>query len=207
MKQSNWGLSTALTAAGLSAACCTIPLALVSLGVGGAWVGSLTVLAPYRWGFVTMAVGALGYAGYNEWRLSQQPDCDCETVFSSTARRAGLGLGTVAVLVMVVSPSLIASAPTAAQQQDRAVAGAEQTGDASPPASVRQVVLTVDGMTCASCRTAVRTALEEVDGVHRATVTYEPPQAVVRFDPNATSVEALMTATEDAGYPAHPSSS
>lgn len=91
MRPSNWGLSTALTAAGLSAACCTIPLALVSLGIGGAWMGSLTALTPYRWIFVTMAVGALAYAGYNEWWLYRQPDCECETAVSPTSRRAGLG--------------------------------------------------------------------------------------------------------------------
>ena len=85
--ETNWSMSAALGAAVAASACCTIPLALVSLGVGGAWIGSLTALAPYRWIFVTLAVGALGYAGYNEWQLSRRPDCDCETAFSSTTRR------------------------------------------------------------------------------------------------------------------------
>jgi mercuric transport protein len=204
MIPSNWSLSAALTAAGLSAACCTLPLALVSLGVGGAWMGSLTALAPYRWIFVTLAVGALAYAGYNEWRLQRQPDCECKTVFSSTSRRMMLGLGAFAVLTVIVSPLIIAPSPSAENQQGPVTAiGEEQAGDASTPSSVRQVVLRVDGMTCASCRTAVRTALEDVDGVHRATVTYEPPQAVVRFDPQTTSVRALTQATDRAGYPSH----
>ena len=118
MMPSNWSLPAALTAAGLSAACCTLPLALVSLGVGGAWMDSLTALAPYRWIFVTLAVGALAYAGYNEWRLYRQPDCDCETVFSSTTRRVGLGLGTLAVLGVIVSPWLVVSSPNAKTQQN-----------------------------------------------------------------------------------------
>ena len=204
MIPSNWSLSAALTAAGLSAACCTLPLAVVSLGVGGAWMGSLTALAPYRWIFVTLAVGALAYAGYNEWRLQRQPDCECKTVFSSTSRRMMLGLGTLAVLVVIVSPWLITPNPSTTPHSTRAPATeVGHSGDASVSSSVRQVVLTVDGMTCASCRTAVRTALEDVDGVHRATVTYEPPQAVVRFDPQTTSVRALTQATDRAGYPSH----
>lgn len=180
MKYSKWGLSTALTAAGLSAACCTIPLGLVSLGVGGAWMGRLTALAPYRWVFVTLAIGALGYAGYNEWQLRRRPDCECEPVFSSTTRRTGLGLGTLAVLAMIVSPWLVAPAPNAASQQVGVLAtGGEDSGEASAPTSGRQVVLTVEGMTCAACPKTVRTALLTIDGVYEVAATYEPPQAVV----------------------------
>lgn len=66
----NWSIGAALGAALGASACCTIPLALVSFGVGGAWMSSLMALAPYRWLFVALALSALGYAGYNEWQLS-----------------------------------------------------------------------------------------------------------------------------------------
>ncbi|WP_103021224.1 mercuric transporter MerT family protein [Salinibacter altiplanensis] len=205
---SNWSLGAALGAAVAASACCTIPLALVSLGVGGAWIGSLTALAPYRWIFVTGAVAALGYAGYNEWQLSRRPDCDCETMFSSAARRSLLGVGTLAVLVLVVSPYLVAPSPATATQQAQAAVGQESVEkEAALPASFQQVVLEVEGMTCAACPKTVSTALEGVDGVHRVDATYEPPEAVVRFDPDATSVEALTEATKTAGYPSEPKSS
>ena len=121
---SNWSLGAAIGAAVAASACCTIPLALVSLGIGGAWIGSLTALAPYRWIFVALAVGALGYAGYNEWQLSRRPDCDCETAFSSTTRRSLLGVGALAVLALVVSPYLVAPSPATATQQAQAAVGA-----------------------------------------------------------------------------------
>lgn len=112
----NWSLGAGLGAAVAASACCTIPLALVSLGVGGAWVGTLTALAPYRWIFVTLALGALAYAGYNEWRLSRRPGCDCQTIFSSRARRSLLGVGALAALVLVASPWLLAVSPSSATQ-------------------------------------------------------------------------------------------
>jgi mercuric transport protein len=199
--KAHWSLSAALTAAGLSAACCTIPLALVSLGVGGAWMGSLTALAPYRWVFVTLAVGALGYAGYREWRRSRQPDCDCDGALSRGLRRSLLGLGAGAVLVLVGSPWLFSAASGEQAPAAPPAEGASQAAEASP--SRRKVVLTVDGMTCASCRTTVRAALESVDGVHNARVTYDPPEAVVRFDSTTISVKALTQATERARYPSH----
>lgn len=206
----NWSLTAALGAALGASACCTIPLALVSLGVGGAWIGSLTALAPYRWLFVVLAVGALGYAGYNEWQLSRQPDCDCETVFSSGTRRTLLGVGALAVVALVASPWLVAPSPSAATQQVRAAAtGSPPAAPAqkapaqgtNTPASFRQVVLKVDGMTCKACPITVRKALKQVEGVYSAKTTYKPPEAVVRFDPAKTSVEALTQATKKAGYP------
>lgn len=208
--KSNWSMGAALGAATLASACCTVPLALVSLGVGGAWISGLTALAPYRWLFVALAVGALGYAGYNEWRMSRRPDCDCETALSPAARRSVLGLGALAVVALVVSPWLLASSPASARQsaaQAHSANAAEPANAAAAPVSFQQAVLTVEGMTCASCTVTVQRALESVEGVYGAEVTYEPARAVVRFDPAQVRIEDLTQATKDAGYPARPKTS
>lgn len=202
----NWSMGAGLGAAVAASACCTIPLALVSVGVGGAWIGGLTALAPYRWVFVALAVAALGYAGYNEWQLSLRPDCDCETMFSSATRRMLLGGATLLVVGLVVSPYLLGTSPDGATQRAQAaVTGSQDEVDGSAtPASFQHVVLTVDGMTCAACPKTVRTSLEGIEGVYKVEATYEPPEAVVRFDPDKVSVKELTTATENAGYPSHP---
>ena len=197
----NWSLIAALGAALGASACCTIPLALVSLGIGGAWVGSLTALAPYRWFFVALAVSALVYAGYNEWRMSR-PDCECESALTPAVRRSLLGVGALAVLAIVASPWLIAPSPGVATDRVRAAAK-----EPSTPASFRQVVLTVDGMTCKACPVTVRRALEGIDGVYSAEVTYEPPEAFVRLDSEEVAVEDLTSATERAGFPSRQQSS
>lgn len=54
------GLLGALAAS----SCCILPLALFSLGIGGAWIGSLTALAPYQPIFVTIALGFLAAGFY-----------------------------------------------------------------------------------------------------------------------------------------------
>ncbi len=85
------------------------------------------------------------------------------------------------------------------------------TPPAAPPANasasgtaagLRQVVLSVPGMTCAACPITVRKALEGVDGVSRAMVDFDSKTAVVLFDPARTSIDALLAATAAAGYPA-----
>lgn len=213
---SNWSFGAAVGAAVAASTCCTIPLALVSLGIGGAWIGNLTALEPYRWIFVALAVGALGYAGYNEWRLSRRPACDCETIFSSMTRRVMLGVGTLAVLGLIASPWLIAGSAGAATERANLAAQvaadsteemAEEQVDgqhADAPESFQQVVLEVEGMTCAACPLTVEKALARLDGVYSTRTSYEPPEAVVRFDPAKITIEDLTRTTADAGYPSQP---
>jgi mercuric ion transport protein len=47
-----------------ASSCCIVPLILFSLGIGGAWIGNLTALAPYKPIFVTVTAGILGYGFY-----------------------------------------------------------------------------------------------------------------------------------------------
>jgi mercuric ion binding protein len=47
----------------------------------------------------------------------------------------------------------------------------------------------------------VKKSLTQLDGVKRAKVTLQPPEAVVVFDPAKVSIEDLVHATTYAGYP------
>ncbi|TGQ35698.1 MULTISPECIES: mercuric transporter MerT family protein [unclassified Mesorhizobium] len=47
-----------------ASSCCIIPLVLFTLGIGGAWIGNLTALAPYKPFFVAGTTAVLGYGFY-----------------------------------------------------------------------------------------------------------------------------------------------
>jgi mercuric ion binding protein len=64
------------------------------------------------------------------------------------------------------------------------------------------VQLAVDKMTCAVCPITVRKALERVPGVSAVAVSFERKEATVTYDDQRTSVEALIEAATNAGYPA-----
>lgn len=87
----------------LASACCAGPLILVSLGLGGAWVSNLTVLEPYRWIFVGVAVAALLFA----WRRIFRPVQACkpgEICALPAARRAyKITFWSVAALVLMAT--------------------------------------------------------------------------------------------------------
>jgi len=59
----------------LASSCCIVPLLLVTLGVSGAWIGSLSALEPYKPWFaaVTMLFLGIGF-----WQVYWKPKQDCE---------------------------------------------------------------------------------------------------------------------------------
>ncbi len=53
-----------------ASSCCIVPLVLFSLGIGGAWLGNLTALAPYQPIFVVVTLGCLA-TGF--WMVYRKP--------------------------------------------------------------------------------------------------------------------------------------
>ncbi|MFN8990193.1 MAG: heavy-metal-associated domain-containing protein [Betaproteobacteria bacterium] len=65
---------------------------------------------------------------------------------------------------------------------------------------MENVAIAVSGMTCGGCVASVRRVLSAVPGVAEAQVSLDPPEARVRFDPAATTAQALRAAMDAAGY-------
>lgn len=68
-------------------------------------------------------------------------------------------------------------------------------------AATQTVTLSVPGMTCSTCPIIVKKAISKVEGVSKIDVTFETREAVVTFDDAKTSVQKLIKATGDAGFP------
>jgi len=71
-------------------------------------------------------------------------------------------------------------------------------------AEPRSVTLEVSNMTCALCPIAVKKAITKVPGVLDAKVDYDTKTAVVRFETEKTTIDAITAATTNAGYPSKP---
>ncbi|GAB4252281.1 metal-binding (seleno)protein [Deferrisoma sp.] len=95
-------------------------------------------------------------------------------------------IGFAALMALLVLGVLAASSPTPA--------GAES----------RTAVLRVEGMTCAACTFAVKAALQKVEGVEAAEVSFREKKAVVTYDPARTSQKVLIEAVESTGFRAAP---
>jgi mercuric ion transport protein len=87
------GLATGL----LATSCCILPLALVSIGVGGSWVAQLTALEPYQPVFLGAAALTTGYGLWRAYRKPQVcvPGSLCANPAAVRATKAVLWTGAV----------------------------------------------------------------------------------------------------------------
>lgn len=63
-----------------------------------------------------------------------------------------------------------------------------------------KIILNVEGMHCAACSAAVERALSKIDGVENASVNLTANNALINFDESKTTVEAMITAINNAGF-------
>jgi mercuric ion binding protein len=69
------------------------------------------------------------------------------------------------------------------------------------PAGQRTVTLAVSSMTCVSCPAIVKRSLAAGPGAGGVEVSMQAATAVVTFDDSKASVDALIRAAREAGYP------
>jgi mercuric ion binding protein len=100
----------------------------------------------------------------------------------ATAGLLAISVSGLPLIASVSSPVLVSVAQAAE---------AEQTATFNVP-----------GMTCALCPITVRKAMESVEGVKSVAVDFDARTATVTFDPSMTTIEAIATASANAGYPA-----
>nr|WP_317892283.1 mercuric transporter MerT family protein [uncultured Sphingomonas sp.] len=98
--RSGWLAAGGIVGAVLASSCCVIPLVLVTLGVSGAWIGSLTALEPYEPYFVAATLALLA-GGFWHVYFRNKPDCAdgsyCAQPKSSIVTKSALWGGTILV--------------------------------------------------------------------------------------------------------------
>lgn len=92
-----------------ASSCCIIPLVLFSLGIGGAWIGNLTALEPYRPIFIGVALVALFFAGRRIFRPVQacQPGEVCAVPQTRTTYKVLFWVVAALVLVALAFPYVV----------------------------------------------------------------------------------------------------
>lgn len=66
----------------------------------------------------------------------------------------------------------------------------------------QRITYAVDGMACGACESKVAKALAKVKGISETHVCSESKQAVVDFNPNKVSADAILAALDSAGFKA-----
>ncbi len=190
-------IAAVVLAALAASVCCVGPLVLLALGVGGAWVGNLTTLEPFRPYLMGFTLLVLGYAFYSIYRKPKAKEC---APGSYCAHPKSDRINKISLWVVTVLVAVLFSIPYGAEY----LAKRDLTGGkslASVTGAPREVQLSVPGMNCPSCPFTVQKSLTNLDGVISAKVTFKDKQASVTYDPAKVTVEQLIAATTKAGYP------
>ncbi len=102
------------------------------------------------------------------------------------------------VLKSILATAVLGTAALAVSHLATSHARAEGTAAAGSAT----VALHVEGMTCPSCKVAVRTALSKLDGVKDARVDVAKKSATVDYDPARVTPPQMVDAVNRLGYEA-----
>ena len=89
-----------------ASSCCVVPLLLVSVGAGGAWVAQLRELERFFPVFIAVAVAAFGFASYRLYFRPAQcgPETACASPDVLRRQRIGFWITLVIAHLLVLSP-------------------------------------------------------------------------------------------------------
>lgn len=185
-----------IVAALAASVCCVGPLVLLGFGVGGAWIGNLTALEPFRPYLMTITLGVLVYAFYRIYKPKAQdckPGSFCANPKSHRINKITLWISTVFVLGLLATP-YIAEELSARENRETDKLSRQLV-------NLKEITLNVPGMNCPACPFTVQKSLKKLEGVVSAKATLKDKKALVIFDPSKVTVDKIIEATTNAGYP------
>jgi len=177
--------SAGILAATLGTICCAGPLVLVAIGLGA----GAAIIGKYHWFFIGGAVVVLAWAWAKFW--GEKTACAC-------GQRQMEGRRTALLTLLVATAIVLGFA--ALNVRTLAFARAPHAAQAQPADGFARVVISVEGMSCATCELAVRSALKRANGVVSARVSVASKTATVDYDPAQTNPQRLVAAINATGY-------
>jgi mercuric ion transport protein len=109
INNTSWlGIGAVLAAIGASA-CCVGPFLFLSLGIGGAWMSTLTAMEPARPFFIilTLAFMALGYRKLYLTPSGCEESGSCTNSVAQHKQRLVFWLGSALILMLLALPWLV----------------------------------------------------------------------------------------------------
>lgn len=169
MKEKLAALGSLLASLVLST-CCTLPLALASLGLGSLGLGS--VVKPLRPFLIAVSAALLAWGFWTVYTRKR-----------STRNQVLMAFSTLVFLVVVVTPYVAGAMASEDEQLPDLVAGP----------GTRRVVLEVDDVLCGPhCSGRAKSALEAIPGVRQVRVYRSRNEAVLLLDVGAELTDDVV---------------
>lgn len=188
-------LGAALAAVAASA-CCWIP-ALLGAGAAGS-LGISATLAPWR-PYLLALTGLLLIAGF--WMVYRKPNADCCDASGCATPKSTWNrkLNIVAMWLVTVLAVAISAYPNFSTVIASAGANSSQWTSARAEATL---VFRVEGMDCEACGAPIKTEVEKVPGVQRASIDFAAKELTVAVGRSEPASDEIIKAVTTAGYQA-----
>jgi copper chaperone CopZ len=185
--------TSAIATAIASSLCCTGPLIAAGLGLGAfGGASAFEALRPYLLAVTGLMLAIAFYLTYRKREVK------CE---DGACRQGASRASKIVLWLATISAAAFAAFP----YYSGALLKADAKSEARPAVSeskMKEVLIDVEGMTCGSCATAVRLALDGVEGVASAEVSYENKKAKVSYDPAVAHPDQMKAAIDKTGFKA-----
>jgi len=107
----NASIAAGVIAALGASSCCVLPLLLVSVGLGGAWIAQLREMERFFPVFIAIAIAAFAYAFYRLYLRPAPcaPDAACATPTTRRRQRIAFWAALIGAKALIVSPYVYAA--------------------------------------------------------------------------------------------------
>ncbi len=170
--------------------CCLGQAVLAILGVSGVGLFSnFGSLRPYFIGATVILLGAAFYLTYRKKEVKCE-DGTCKIKGTVKWNKIALWISTGLVAVLITFPYIKLSSQNLHPNQ----AGGE----------IEEVIISVEGMTCAGCKFHVENAIRKLGGIIEVNADYKKGQVYVKFWSGKITINNIAEAINKIGYKATP---
>jgi len=181
------GIMTAIA----SSLCCIAPVLTLIAG-GSGLASSFSWMEPLRPYLIGVTVLVLIYAWWDKLKPVKEDDCGCETdAKKSSFMSSKLFLGIITVFAVLM---------TAFPYYSDVFYSSNNIKHTALQEDVKEVQLTISGMTCEACENHVNHAVDQVNGVLSSATSYSEESSIIKYDKSVTTVDDLVEAVASTGY-------
>ena len=197
------GQLSTVAGASLATACCWVPL---TLAVAGVTATGLSQTLEQWSAFFYALTGALIVYSFWEGFLRAPRSCDGDDATDECQRSSG-GRSRQMRIFFVVHLALVAlilSAPTLmmSSSSSASASAAELAAQEGSDLDLSSITVEIDGMTCGGCVANIERALQDLEGMHGVSVSYEDARGVMTFDEETLASDDIVDRIVDEGYDA-----
>jgi len=167
----------------ISSICCITPLILLLLGIGN--ISLAATMGAYRLYFILLGlIFVILSIGYQIRKKMKNCACSSVQMLRQESKLIFTAFASFFIVFGIINFLVLPYATAKINPKNDVSAEMDN--------SFKQLKLKIDGMTCEGCAVAIESALEKVDGIIKADVSYDNGTAVIIYNPSVINPQQIV---------------